>query len=97
MRYQLRVYRAKPGKLDDFVREWRALVVPLRERFGFQVEAAWRGDDGETFAWLVGYKGAGSFEDADAAYYASEERRSFDPDPARHIAQVDVRNVRPLP
>ncbi len=97
MRLQLRVYRAKPGELDAFVREWRELVVPLREHLGFRVHGAWRYEDGETFAWLLAYEGDGAFEEADARYYASPERRAFDPDPARHLAEVDTRFVEPIP
>ena len=75
MEYQLRRYRIAPGKLDEFIGVWKAGVVPLRERFGFQVHGAWSIE-------LVG------FDAADAAYYASEERRRLSPDPAEHIANI---------
>ena len=36
---QLRVYKIADGHLDDFATEWRAQVLPLRERFGFRIQA----------------------------------------------------------
>ena len=85
MTAQLRMYRIKAGQLDDFVREWKAAVVPLREKFGFKVEGAWmiRGED--RFVWIISYDGPDAFESRDAAYYASEERKNLRPDPAPRV------------
>jgi antibiotic biosynthesis monooxygenase (ABM) superfamily enzyme len=94
MEYQLRMYRAKPGSLDAFVEEWERVVVPLRRAMGFEVTGAWRGQDGESFVWVVGFDG--DFAAADAAYYGSPERAALDPDPARHLAGVETRMLRPL-
>jgi len=41
MQFQLREYTIEAGRLEDFVREWRELVLPLRERLGFPVVGAW--------------------------------------------------------
>jgi hypothetical protein len=87
-RTQLRMYQIAPGRLGDFVREWRSAVVPLRARFGFRVERAWTVESADTFVWIVTYDGEGSFEDANAAYYESPERKAVQPDPARHIAEA---------
>ncbi|HEY8869653.1 MAG TPA: hypothetical protein VIM30_09695 [Candidatus Limnocylindrales bacterium] len=57
---------------------------------GFAVEA-WTVPEESTFVWLLGYSGPGSFEDADAGYYASGERPALDPDPAQWI--VDNRTM----
>lgn len=79
------MYRAKEGALDDFVREWRDRVLPLRLAFGFEVLGPWVTGDGQ-FVWLVGHRDG--IEAADAAYYDSPERRAVDPDPARHLASA---------
>jgi len=63
---QLRVYRIADGHLADFVAEWRAGVLPLRQRFGFQIEA-WTDAAESTFVWVVRYGGPGTLEDADRA------------------------------
>jgi hypothetical protein len=81
MQWQLRIYRINEGELDAWVDEWNAHVRPLRERRGFRVLGPWI--EGRTFVWLLGHDG--DFAAADARYYASDERKAVDPDPARHI------------
>lgn len=81
---QLRVYRISERHLADFVEEWQASVLPLRERFGPSIEA-WTDPYESAFVWLLRYTGPGTLAEADAAYYASPERAAMDPDPARWI------------
>ena len=88
MEYQLRRYRIAPGKLDEFIGVWKAGVVPLRERFGFQVHSAWSIEESSEFVWVISHDGPEGFDAADAAYYASEERRRLSPDPAEHIVNT---------
>jgi hypothetical protein len=84
MEWELRLYRARDGALEAFVREWRDHVLPLRRAHGFEVLGPWISDDGR-FIWILGHDDLAA---ADAAYYASAERASFDPDPARHIVEA---------
>jgi NIPSNAP len=86
MQCQLRMYRVKPGELDDFVDEWRSHVLPLRLAVGFRVLGPWVVAD-DRFVWLVGHD---ELDRADAAYYASPERAALDPDPARHLDPIET-------
>lgn len=90
----MRTYEIDHDALDTWVEEWTATVAPLRRQFGFRVLGPWV--DGDTFVWLLGYDGDDGFEAADARYYASDERRAVDPDPARHIVRVETRMLRAL-
>ena len=81
MRFQLREYTIEEGRLDDFVREWREVVLPLRMSLGFSVLGPWIERDASRFVWIVGYDG--DIERANEAYYESDERKAMDPDPAR--------------
>jgi hypothetical protein len=92
---ELRVYRIEDGHLDDFVSAWRRGVEPLRRRLGF-TSRAWTLPQQSLFVWLVAYDGEGTFEAADAAYYASPERASLDPDPRQWIAANDTGSAVPL-
>jgi hypothetical protein len=92
---QLRIYRIAAGHLDEFVDAWERGVEPLRRRFGFSSQA-WTVPGEEVFIWLVAHAGDGSFEAADAAYYASSERKALAPDPARWIESSETRPLRPL-
>jgi hypothetical protein len=92
---QLRVYRIADGHLDDFVAEWRAGVLPLRERFGFRIEA-WTDAAESTFVWVVRYDGPETLEEADREYYASPERAALEPDPARWIVDSIKLSLAPV-
>jgi hypothetical protein len=85
MRFQLRVYRIEDGQLDDFVREWRELVLPLRRHLGFSVLGPWVNREDSRFVWVVGYDG--DIREADERYYRSPERGAMDPDPARLVVE----------
>ena len=89
MFFQLREYTIEDGRLDDFVREWRELVLPLRVSLGFGVFGPWVERETSRFVWLVGYDG--DIRAANEAYYASPERAAMDPDPARLV--VETRHV----
>jgi hypothetical protein len=91
---ELRVYTIIPGAMDSWVAEWLKHVVPLRERFGFRIPAAWVAD-GDRFVWVLAYEGD-DFAAANDAYYASEERRTVEPEPSRHIAHSEFWSLRPV-
>ena len=96
MQDQLRIYTIKPGEMDAWVDEWRRLIGPLRRKHGFEVLNAWISNDGERFIWILRYGGPRSWEEADAAYYASPERTAMQPDPARHLARTESSLIRPV-
>jgi hypothetical protein len=87
MQVQLRRYRILTGQADQFVREWRDTVAPLREKHGFRVKG-WLVEDSDEFVWLLEHGDRTSFEAANDAYYASAERQALGPDPARLIAEA---------
>jgi hypothetical protein len=90
---QLREYTIVAGELDRFVEEWSAHLAPLRRACGFEVPSAWTVPDDDRFVWLLVHPaGWEAFDEADARYFASPERKGFDPDPARLI--VEQRNTR---
>jgi hypothetical protein len=95
VRRQLRIYRIAVGHMDEFIDGWRAGVLPLRRRFGFEIEAAWSSTTDDRFCWLVRYDGEGTFEEADHAYYASPERKGLTDDPARFIVEAGAFMVEP--
>ncbi len=91
MEYELRNYLIKDGELEDWLKEWKAKVYPLRKKFGFEVLGAWTAREENRFLWILGYGGPmKSFAEADRAYYDSGERRSVLPDPARHLAKTEA-------
>jgi len=93
---QLRSYTIKPGEMAAWLEEWGRLIVPLRRRNGFEIVGAWT-TEADQFVWILRYAGPKTWDEADAAYYASPERTAMEPDPARHIAKSEHVMMRPLP
>ena len=93
---QLRIYTINRGKLDDFVTAWRAGVYPLRQRFGFTIDAAWVIGERNEFVWVLTYDGPEEWQAREAAYYASPERAALDPDPAQYIARAEQWFISPI-
>jgi NIPSNAP len=89
VRDQLRIYTIKPGEMRAWIDEWGRLIAPLRRRHGFEILGAWTIDSENQFVWILRYTGTQSWDEADAAYYASPERVAMEPDPARHIAKAE--------
>jgi hypothetical protein len=93
--YQYRNYRIADGAMDEFLSEWRDVIVPLRRRFGFEVVGAWVAEEENGFIWILSYAGSEGYAARDAEYYSSAERKSLDPDPARHIVHAETMLVAP--
>lgn len=96
MTSQLRIYRIKPGTMDEFVALWREHLVPARGAHGFSVSGAWITQDGAEFAWVVAHDGPGTFEEADARYYDSPERAAAPRSPADFIESMELRLMEPV-
>lgn len=98
MTSQLRIYRIKPGAMDEFVALWRDHVVPARVAYDFVVTGAWITEDGADFCWVVSVDGdAAAFAAIDARYYDSPERAGLPKNPADFIEQMDLRLMSPVP
>jgi hypothetical protein len=95
-RLQLRINRIEPGRMAEFLAAWRAGVVPLRRRFGFEIEGAWVAAAEDRFCWLLRYDGEGTFAEADRTYYGSTERKELADDPARFIVDSELMMVEPI-
>lgn len=54
---QVRKYQIVPEKMDEFVDKFNRLVVPVRRRIGFEVEAAWYNRQNGTFIWIPSIEG----------------------------------------
>ena len=82
--------------MDEWVKEWKVSIVPLRKRFGFKVVGAWVVPEENRFVWILEHAGGGSFAEADRSYYASQDRKAIRPDPARHLAATETKMMASL-
>lgn len=90
---QLRIYDVYDGMLDEWAEKWRTLVVPLRLKFGFEIEGAWLDRERNQFIWVISYEGTESFADRNAQYWASSEREKMGLDPSQYLARTEIREV----
>lgn len=88
------MYTMEPGRLPQFVDEWRRLVVPLRRQLGFEVVGAWQVPADDLFVWIISHGGPQGFGAADRAYYDSPQRAALSPNPARLIQRAETRLMR---
>ncbi len=87
---QMRLYTIEAGKMDEWVRGWKAGVYPLRLQHGFSIPGAWVMPETNQFLWMLRYDGPEGWEAKNAAYYDSPERKALNPDPARLIAKQET-------
>jgi hypothetical protein len=85
MRFQLRMYRIKPGHMDEWLEVFAAGALPLRRRFGFSVLGPWIVREEDRFVWIVGHE---DFDGAEKAYYDSPERAALNPPPTDYLDEV---------
>ena len=91
---QLRIYTINRGEMDEFVKGWRELIVPIRLKHGYVVEGAWVMEGENRFVWMVSYEGDESWEAKEKAYYDDPERLAVTPGPAVHIALMELRFIK---
>ncbi len=86
---QLRRYVVEPGRMDDFL-AWFPALVPVREHYGFRVLFAFAEREHDTFTWAVAHDGdEAAFAERAETYDASPERAAvFDTFP--HCRSDDI-------
>ena len=87
---QLRLYQLHPDRIDEFITLWKEQIVPARRAAGFKVQGAWVSRDEAGFVWVIGYRGRGTFEEADKRYYDSDARKAIDPAPGEFLREVET-------
>ncbi|RYC05932.1 NIPSNAP family protein [Nocardioides zhouii] len=94
MVFQLRTYQIKPGGMDEWLELFHGAVVPLHEKYGLPVRAAWFDREGSTFTWVRELIGEGTAEEQEARYRETEERtRVLGDRPKTFIDSMKVREV----
>jgi hypothetical protein len=88
---QLRRYEVKRGEFEQFVTAWRDLV-PIRERYGFEVLWAFINAEESEFTWAVRHDG--DFEAVEREYYADPERDTVGARASAHLEATHVAMVR---
>jgi hypothetical protein len=94
MEYQLRMYGVEEGQMETFL-EIFPEVVAARRAVGFEVVGAWKIPEENRFVWIVGAEDG--IEATSERYYASEQRRAIEPEPAKLLETIDTRTMVAVP
>ncbi|MEV4847459.1 NIPSNAP family containing protein [Micromonospora matsumotoense] len=90
---QIRIYTVRAGLLDEWVDKWQCLVVPLRRDLGFGIHGSWKDAARSQHIWVISHDGPESFEEANAAYWASDRRKTLGLDPGDYLVDEETREV----
>jgi len=86
---EVRIYKMKPGKLDDFVEVFTNNIMPTSAAFGVRIHAAWRNEAANEFVWIRSYDDTETLE----RYSNSPERATYTPKTQECIESMEVRTV----
>jgi hypothetical protein len=92
-RSQLRIYTLQPTTAEEFVRNFRAEIAPLREKYGFSIDSAVLTEDRTRFVWITSHDSPDGWEAAERTYYESPERAALGFDPGDYILEHDISMV----
>ena len=72
--YELRRYRVRPGKMDEWVRCMEEVIIPFQVARGMVIAGSFRGEqDDSTYVWLRRFESEAEREQLYAAVYESNE------------------------
>ena len=71
---QLRIYKIKPGQMENWLQFFREKVVPLHRKFGIPARIAWINPAESEFVWVRDFSDKEPVEDQERRYVSSEER-----------------------
>ncbi|RAM36737.1 NIPSNAP family protein [Arthrobacter globiformis] len=94
MRFELRTYDIIAGGMQDWLTLFAGKVVPMHEKFGMPVRAAWVDEGRSQFIWVREFIGSGTLAEQEARYRASPERAEVIGDePRKFILNMQVQVV----
>ena len=94
MEYQLRIYEVRDGEMETFLGIFPA-VVAARQAVGFEVKGAWMIPQDNQFIWIVGAEDG--IKATSERYYASDQRKAIEPEPAKLLETIDTRTMVAVP
>ncbi len=95
MVYQLRIYTINRGMMDSWLRLFREQILPIHQKYGMPVEAAWVNADRTEFIWVRRFARVEDIPVKEAEYFSSLERKALGDRPNSHVAKIEVRVIEP--
>jgi len=88
---QIRLYTVNRGQMDEFLKNFEEVVLPLHEKVGLPVTATYVNRPQNEFIWVRSFTDE---QDRDAKLKAFQEARDNLGKPlGEHVAKMEVRDV----
>ena len=99
MFYELRRYKIKDGKMDEWVKFMEERIIPFQVSQGMVIAGSFRGEDDTTYVWLRRFASEAEREQLYEAVYQTDHWKN---DIAPRVAElmepdIDVTRIVPTP
>lgn len=99
MFYELRRYKIKDGKMDEWVKFMEERIIPFQVSKGMVIAGSFRGEDDTTYVWLRRFASEAEREQLYEAVYQTDHWKN---DIAPRVAElmepdIDVTRIVPTP
>ena len=95
MTSQLRIYTVNRGMMDQWVKLFTEIIVPMQEKHGIKIEGMWVGEDSTQFIWIRSFANSEDMKAKKAAFYGSREWNAVMDQARSHIARAAVQTMEP--
>lgn len=97
--YELRQYKALPGKMDDWVEMMETEIIPFQMSKGMVITGSYRGEeDDSVYIWLRRFDSEAQREELYAAVYESDHWKTvIAPRVPEHIDREAIQVTRIVP
>ena len=70
---QLRMYTVDRGMMDQWVKHFTEILVPMQEKHGIKIDGMWVSDDNAQFIWIRSFADAEDVKAKETAFTSSPE------------------------
>ena len=90
---QIRTYTINKGEIDNFLKEFQAVAIPMHEKGGIPIIACWADRAQNEFIWVRRFEDQADREQKLKAFRESPEMADIHSSVAVKIAKMEVRDV----
>ena len=87
---QLRMYTVDRGMMDQWVKHFTEILVPMQEKHGIKIDGMWVSDDNAQFIWIRSFADAEDLKAKEAAFYSSSEWQAVIDHTRNYLARTVV-------
>ena len=97
MFYELRRYKIKDGKMDEWVRFMEGTIIPFQVAQGMVIAGSFRGEDDTTYVWLRRFASEAEREQLYEAVYQTDRWKNEIAPRVAELMQPDIDVTRIVP